>query len=125
MVLVLSALLLSGPPAAAGEPLSAEAVRELVAGKTHVLHFPKAGATYRLYYAEDGTGHSLRPQGRRGTGAWRIDEQGRHCTRWGRQGESCAAILPAGDGRYERVLDGEVQAVWETILDGDPFGLAR
>jgi len=110
--------------AMAGTPLSGEQVKQLITGNSVDIYSNVQGVDIKLYFAADGSTASLtESNGKKFKGTWRIDDSGKHCTKWGDKKETCGQILDYGDGTYKRMEDGYPRAVWKKIYPGNAFGL--
>ena len=116
----------------AGEYLDKGAVEALVAGNTAEMNLEgsrqskyMAKGHYRtIKFFSDGRIQQRTARGKGGTstetGSWRVENDGRLCTRPKGGREKCQALKPAGGNRYE-LYDGkgERKATWNRVVPGN------
>ena len=101
----------------AGNVLSADEIKTLIAGKTVHAKHEKKGFTFSVYFNEDGTAIRKWKDGeiQNGTYSFKGDM---HCINVG-DGDKCASIEDNGDGTYKRLKNGKKHFItWQEIVDG-------
>ena len=101
----------------AGNVLSADEIKTLIAGKTVHAKHEKKGFTFSVYFNEDGTAIRKWKGGeiQDGTYSFKGDM---HCINVG-DGDKCASIEDNGDGTYKRLKNGKKHFItWQEIVDG-------
>ena len=111
-------------PSTAGEPMSGNAIKQTLSGKTAVGQNLQKGVSLREYFAADGTLVSTRPNGRRFTGKWWLVDTGNLiCVRFNDfqpDKKFCHRLVADGKGGYDRILeDGSVIIHYASVVDGE------
>lgn len=104
--------------AAAGDTLSADEVKKLIADKTVQVTNNVTGKQFKIFFAQDGKGYD---GPNKIIGTWEVKATGEQCTSWAPPKYTCAKITNLGNGQYGRVdPDGKgVAATWSKIEDGN------
>lgn len=119
---VILGLLLSGALYSA-EPMSADAVKNLLTNNTTYCKNLQKNKEYTNYYRDDGTLIKLSPGGKKKLGKWRVSDIGRHCIDWGEEdGECCHPVFDQGNGTYKKHEEGEPKAEFR-VIEGNPESL--
>lgn len=105
--------------ASASERITGDALRALHVDKTWEMTHVKQGDGL-IYFAPDGA-LTMRRGGKTQTGKWFIDEsKGIRCNQWDGGKPFCAAIQPAGEGKYVAVDEnGTKQVDVHKIMEGN------
>ena len=102
-------------PGFAGQTLTGDQVKALITDKTVTVERVKDGATWKVYFAADGTSSSAGDVS--GDSKWYVDGDGRHCNEGVKL--KCAPVVDNGDGTYARLKpNGSPAVVWTEIVDG-------
>lgn len=115
---IIAAMLLVLSPVMAGENMSADQIKALIAGKSmHAEHMIK-DFEFDLYFDADGeTAH--RSQGGDTTKTTYKFKGDKHCIFW-KGANRCAFIRDNGDGTYSRVNGRDKEIIkWSNIVDGN------
>lgn len=112
-----AAMMVTANTAVAAAALSADEVKALFSGKTFDGYNEKKGRSYRAYSAPDGTMiHQNKKRTKEMT--WEVDAEGRHCANFPK-GPYCGSIVPAGDGVYHKMQDGEHVNTIKNFVEGN------
>lgn len=110
------------------EDLDADAVRQLISGKTVEAVHAKRGYPITTYYLPDGT-FRQDSDGKGQSGTWYVDDQGQLCkTRAGWGGE-CRVIAREGDVWKAYKIPNDImkgrqhKRTFKKILEGNPHNL--
>jgi hypothetical protein len=93
-------------PLFAAEPMSADAVKDLLTNNTMNGVVLKKNRRFISFFEDDGTMVKRNAKGKLVTGAWYVNDNGEHCTDWGK-GSRCGAIVDLGDNTYEKLHGGK------------------
>ena len=95
-------------PSTAGEPMSGNAIKQTLSGKTAVGQNLLKGFPLRDYFAADGSLVSTRPNGRRFAGKWwLVDTENLLCVRFNDfqpDKKFCHRLVADGKGGYDRLV---------------------
>jgi hypothetical protein len=105
------------------EPMSADAVMNLLSNNTTYCKNLQKNKEYTNYYRDDGTVIKLSPGGIKKLGRWRVSDNGRHCIDWGEEdGECCHPVIDQGNGTYRKLEEGEPKSEFR-VTEGNPESL--
>ena len=103
----------------AAEPMSADAIRNLLTNNTMYCKNIYKDKEFINFYREDGTVTKLLPDGEQWEGMWRVTEDGQHCQDWGtEEGECCFPIVDNGTGIYHKIDKGKPKTEF-TVTKGN------
>jgi hypothetical protein len=105
------------------EPMSAEALEDLLTNNTMYCKNTNKNKEFVNFYREDGTVTKLLPDGTTWEGLWRVTDDGKHCQDWGvEDGEGCFPIVDMGNGHYQKIDKGKPKTDF-TVTKGNSENL--
>ena len=105
------------------EPMSAEALKDLLTNNTMYCKNKQKNKEFVNFYREDRTVTKRLPDGTIWEGLWRITEDGKHCQDWGAEdGECCFPIVDTGNGHYQKIDKGKPKTDF-TVTKGNSENL--
>ena len=114
------ALTFSGVLFAAG-PMSADAVKNLLANNTMNCTNLVKNKEFTNYFRDDGTVTKLTSEGTKIQGKWRVTDDGQHCLDWGEH-ERCNLVVDEGNGTYHKIEEDRPRTEF-TVTTGNPNNL--
>ena len=107
----------------AADPMSSEAVKELITNNTMNGKNLYKNKQFTNYFREDGSATKLTSKGKKWQGKWHVTENGQHCVDWQRdKGDQCGVIIDLGNDTYHK-MDGDKPRVEFTITEGNANNL--
>jgi hypothetical protein len=105
----------------AAEPMSADEVKSLLTDNTMNGVNLEKNKKFTNFFKSDGTAIKRNAKGKMKTGKWHVNDNGEHCTNWGK-GDRCGAIIKVRENIYQK-MDGDKPRVEFNTSRGNPENL--
>ena len=101
--------------------MSDNAVKSLLTNNTITCKNLQKNHESSVLFRDDGTATRLNHEGEKGSGNWRVTDDGKHCVDWGEH-ERCNSVVDLGTGTYQKIEDGKPRTEF-TVTEGNSMSL--
>lgn len=115
-------LLACSGAALAAAPLTADQIKNLIAGNSASGFADALGKNYTVYYSPDGRLIQVLEGNKKRQGTWKIKDDGNLCTQFPTEPERCTKVVPGQNGEYMRMKDdGMVTNTFKKFYKGNAY----